>query len=173
MVKRDIPVIYISAKADRALTIRLISQHIAEIFNSSVYCQQIELILTTDDSEMDNLLSQVFQLPELPDGCSSFIADGSFASILFDDALGEFSEFESVDSPKSETVRPATATLEPANQVSSEYAAAKCSVNLDFRNKLGTTTYGRLSRGLRSGFAGEFFVWTVSKLAADFRFSSS
>lgn len=155
MVRRHIPVIYISASADRALTTRLIAHHIAELFNLSLYCKQIELILTTGDSEMDSLLSEVIQLPELPDCCGSFMSDESLASNLFDDALEEVSEPESVDSPKGETT---TATFETANQVSTEHAAAKCSVNPDFRNKLDATRYGGLSPGLKSGFAGEFYV---------------
>jgi hypothetical protein len=56
-------VIFLSTSVAPDLAIKLLAQHLAELFDSGSFAEEVELLLTTDDAEMDALLVQIFQVP--------------------------------------------------------------------------------------------------------------
>jgi hypothetical protein len=59
----DPPVIFLSTGVVPDLAIGLVAKHLAEFFDSASFAEEVELLLTTDDAEMETLLVQIFQVP--------------------------------------------------------------------------------------------------------------
>jgi hypothetical protein len=76
----DTPVIFLSTSAAPDLGIKLLAQHLAEFFDSGCFAEEVELLLTTDDAELDALFVQIFQVPILavPADCkdADFVGEG-------------------------------------------------------------------------------------------------
>lgn len=57
--------IFLSTNAAPDLGIKLLAQHLAEFFDSGCFAEEVELLLTTNDDEMDAFFVQIFPVPIL------------------------------------------------------------------------------------------------------------
>jgi hypothetical protein len=120
LADRDTPVIFLSTSVAQDLAIKLLAQHLAELFDSGSFAEEVELLLTTDDAVMDALLVQIFQVPivtvpadssmepnleNVPDGIEQDLRGFADATEeIFEDAMEEIfdSEAESFEDAMEE-----------------------------------------------------------------------
>jgi hypothetical protein len=175
IVRGDKPIIYISSTAEPDLAITVLSGYIAEILDAAPYAGDVRQLLLTEDT--DTLFNDLFRLPPLPDsGDMLMVDDSEIATHLFEDAMEEI--LEDIGSPhplpdESDEIEFESITVETADAASQdEYRALISAVDRDFREKLKHNRCKDLSRGCKTGFAGELLVVSLTVKFTDLRFFS-
>jgi hypothetical protein len=191
LANEDPPVIFISAIADPDLRIKLLAQHLTELFDSTSYAEEVELLLSTDEAETEALLTEVFQIPltsilaeehlfeslgegdvkqlePLEDGKEEILKEVGYLEDVLEQSLEIVETFELADRYPN---KPEAPTFQIA-ELRKDYTTAIFEINLNFETNLRKTRYDQLTWPANTGFAGEFLVLHPLFTFVDRRFIS-